>query len=136
MNTRLLLLPALLALGACASTNAVILAPPHAPIPVAQVKVYQTPPKRYTEIARMDASSAVGFGTQGQTNAAIKRLVTEAAKLGANGVLLLAVDTVGSPVGVGVGAGSYGYHGGASVGVGIPTAQRHAVGIAIDVIQP
>ena len=100
-----------------------------------QVKVYQVAPRRFEEIARIDATSAVGFGTQGQTNAAIARLSREAAKLGANGVLLLGTGTVGSPVGVGVGGSSWGNHGGVGVSAGIPTAQRYVEGMAIHVIE-
>lgn len=124
-----------LALGGCASTHHVMLGQPRPAIDAAQVKVYQVPPKRYEEIARLDAKSGVGFGTQGQINAAIDRLSREAAKLGANGVILLGVDQTGSPVSLGVGAGRFGRHSGASVGMGIPTAQQRAEGIAIYVIE-
>lgn len=129
----LMLLAGLLA--GCASTHHVMLGQARPAIEPAQVKVYQVPPKRYEEIARLDAKSAVGFGTQGQIDAAIDRLAREAAKLGANGVILLGVDQAGSPVSLGVGAGSYGRHSGASVGLGIPTAQQRAAGVAIHVIE-
>lgn len=129
----LTLLAALLA--GCASTHHVMLGQARPAIDPAQVKVYQVPPKRYEEIARLDAKSAVGFGTQGQINAAIDRLAREAAKLGANGVILLGVDQTGSPVSLGVGGGTYGRRSGASVGLGIPTAQQRAEGIAIYVIE-
>jgi hypothetical protein len=125
----------LLALASCASTHHVMLGQSRPAIDPAQVKVYQVPPRHYEEIARLDARSAVGFGTQGQVNAAINRLAREAAKLGANGVILLGVDETGSPVSLGVGAGSFGRHSGASVGLGIPTAQQSAAGIAIYVTE-
>ncbi|HEY4555913.1 MAG TPA: hypothetical protein VIG68_05700 [Lysobacter sp.] len=131
-----LLLAATLALGGCASTQKVMLGAARPALSPSQVQVYQAPPRRYEEIARIESSSAAGFGTQGQTNAAIDRLVREAAALGANGVLLLGVDTVGSPVSFGVGGGSYGRRSGVSVGAGVPTAQRRAAGIAIHVIEP
>lgn len=124
-----------LMLAACASTHKVMLGAARPAIDPAQVQVYQVAPRRYEEIARLDASSAIGFGTQGQTNAAIERLRREAAALGANGVLLLGVDTVAPPVSFGVGGGSYGRSGGVSVGAGVPTAQRRAAGIAIHVIE-
>lgn len=123
------------ALAGCASSHHVMLGEARPAIDATQVKVYQVPPKRYEEIARLDASSAAGFGTQGQINAAINRLAREAAKLGANGVILLGVDQSGSPVSLGVGAGGYGRHSGASVGLGIPTSQQRAAGIAIHVIE-
>lgn len=124
-----------LALVGCASTHHVMLGQPRPAIDAAQVKVYQVPPKKYEEIARLDARSGVGFGTQGQINSAIGRMAREAAKLGANGVILLGVDETGSPVSFGVGAGSFGRRSGASVGMGIPTAQQRAEGIAIYVIE-
>lgn len=122
-------------LAGCASVHHVMLGPARPAISPDEVKVYQVPPRRYEEIARLDSTSGAGFGTQGQTNAAINRLAREAAKLGANGVLLLGVDSTRSPLDVGVGAGSFGRHSGASVGVGLPTTQRRAAGIAIHVIE-
>lgn len=135
MRTLLLSIACAASLAACASTHKVMLGAARPAIDPSRVQVYQAPPKQYTEIARIDASSAAGFGTQGQTDAAIDRLVREAAKLGANGVLLLGVDTVGSPVSLGVGGGSYGRHGGVSIGTGVPTSQRRAAGIAIHVTE-
>ena len=123
------------AMSGCASIHASMLGAPRPAIALEQVRVYQVPPRRYEQIARLDASSAIGFGTQGQTNAAINRLRREAARLGADGVLLLGVDTTQPPVSMGVGAGSFGRHVGGSVGIGIPTAQRHAAGIAIHVVE-
>lgn len=123
------------ALAACASTHKTMLGAARPAIAVSQVRVYQAPPRRYEQIAQLESSSAIGFGTQGQTNAAIERLRREAAALGANGVLLLGVDTVAPPVGIGVGGGSYGRSGGVSIGAGVPTAQRRAAGLAIHVIE-
>ena len=128
---KLLILVLSLALAACASSHHVMLGQARPALDPAQVKVYQVPPKHYEEIARIDARSGAGFGTQGQVNSAINRLASEAAKLGANGVILLGVDRTGSPVSLGVGGGSYGRHSGASVGLGIPTSQQRAEGIAI-----
>lgn len=124
-----------LLLAGCASTHRVMLAPPRAPIAVEQVKIYHVAPKRFEEIARLESSSAIGFGTPGQTEAAIQRLRREAAKLGANGVLLLGVGSVAPPVSVGVGTGVHRSHVGIYGGVGIPTTQRQAAGVAIHVIE-
>ena len=76
-----------------------------------------TPPAGSQEIAQLESASAVGFGTQGQTDAAVMRLKREAAALGANGVILMGVGSSGSPVGMSVGAGSYGSHVGGGVGI-------------------
>jgi len=105
--------------------------PARPPVDPAAVQVYAAPPPGSQEIAQLEASSAVGFGTQGQTDAAVARLKREAAALGANGVVLMGVGSSGSPVGMSVGAGSYGRHGGGGLSVGIPTTQKRAAGIAI-----
>ena len=115
----------------CAGSSKVMLGQARAPIDPAQVQIYRTPPAGSQEIAQLESKSAVGFGTQGQTDAAIARLKKEAAALGANGVILMGVGSSGSPVGMSVGAGSYGSHVGGGVGIGIPTTQKRAAGVAI-----
>lgn len=124
------LFAAALAAG-CASSSKVMLGQARAPIDPAQVQVYRTTPAGAQEVAQLEATSAVGFGTQGQTDAAIARLKREAAALGANGVVLLGVGSSGSPVGMSVGAGSYGRHSAGGLSMGIPTTQRQAAGVAI-----
>lgn len=121
---------ALVASG-CASTSKVMLGQARAPVDPAVVQVYSTPPAGSIEIAQLESASGVGFGTQGQTDAAVARLKREAAALGANGVVLMGVGSGGSPVSLGVGGGSYGRHGGGGLSVGIPTQQKRAAGIAI-----
>ena len=64
----------------------------------------------------------------------IARLKEEAAKLGANGVLLKSMrDGYGGTFSIGVGTGSYGHSGGASVGAGTSgrATYKSADGIAI-----
>ncbi|MCF7750219.1 hypothetical protein KQ945_05645 [Bacillus subtilis subsp. subtilis] len=126
----------LLALAGCASTSKVMLGQARAPVDPASVQIYSTPPAGSVEIAQLESSSAVGFGTQGQTDAAVLRLKREAAALGANGVILMGVGSSGSPVGMSVGAGSYGSHVGGGLGIGIPTTQKRAAGVAIWVPNP
>ena len=125
------LLALTLALAGCAGTSKVMLGAARPAVDPAQVRIYTTPPAGSIEIAQLEASSAVGFGTQGQTDAAVARLKREAAALGANGVILMGVGSSGSPVGMSVGAGSYGRHSGGGVGIGIPTTQKKAAGVAI-----
>ena len=120
-----------LAVCGCASTSKVMLGQARAPVDPASVQIYSTPPAGSVEIAQLESSSAVGFGTQGQTDAAIARLKREAAALGANGVILMGVGSGGSPVGMSVGAGSYGRHTAGGLSVGIPTQQKRAAGVAI-----
>ena len=124
MNLRPALFLLVLALTACASTSKVMLGQVRAPVDPAQVRIYTTPPPGSIEIAQLESSSAVGFGTQGQTDAAVARLKREAAALGANGVILMGVGSSGSPVGMSVGAGSYGSHSAGGIGIGIPTTQK------------
>lgn len=132
MKMRIAALAAVVLLAAgCASTSKVMLGQARAPIDPALVQVYSTPPPGSMEIAQLESSSAVGFGTQGQTDAAVARLKREAAALGANGVVIVGVGSSGSPVGMSVGAGSYGSRVGGGVGIGIPTTQKRAAGVAI-----
>lgn len=137
MNIRsIAVLGVLLALAGCASTSKVMLGQARAPVDPASVQIYSTPPAGAVEIAQLESASAVGFGTQGQTDAAVMRLKREAAALGANGVILMGVGSSGSPVGMSVGAGSFGSHVGGGVGIGIPTTQKRAAGVAIWVPNP
>lgn len=131
MNLRPVLVLLVLALTACAGTSKVMLSQARPPVDPAQVRIYTTPPRGSVEIAQLESSSAVGFGTQGQTDAAVARLKLEAAALGANGVILMGVGSSGSPVGMSVGAGSYGRHSAGGIGIGIPTTQKKAAGVAI-----
>jgi len=137
MNIRCAALLGLALLSAgCASTSKVMLGQARAPVDPATVQIYSPPPAGSQEIAQLESASAVGFGTQGQTDAAVMRLKREAAALGANGVILMGVGSSGSPVGMSVGAGSYGSHVGGGVGIGIPTTQKRAAGVAIWVPNP
>src|SRR5690606_29362824 len=122
---------AMLALAGCAGTSKVMLGQARPAIDPADVQIYSVPPPGSQDVAQLEASSAVGFGTQGQTDAAVERLKREAAALGANGVVLMGVGSSGSPVGMSVGAGSYGRHSAGGLSVGIPTTQKKAAGIAI-----
>ena len=121
----------LLVLCGCAGSQKVMLGQARAPIDPSQVQIYSSPPVGSVEIAQLESTSAVGFGTQGQTDAAVARIKLEAAKLGANGVVRMGVGSSGSPVGMSVGAGSYGSHSAGGVGIGIPTTQKRAAGVAI-----
>jgi len=120
-----------LALAGCASSSRVMMGSARPPVDPAIVQVYATAPAGSVEIAQIETTSAVGFGTQGQTDSAVLRLKQEAAKLGANGVVVVGVGSQGSPAGVSVGAGSWGSSVGGGVGIGIPTTQKHAAGVAI-----
>ncbi len=127
---------AAMALAACVSSH-VLVGTQRPPIPTDQVRIYLRPPaQRYEEIAILDTSSRYSFSitAQGSTDAVIHRLKAQAAKLGANGVLLDEVgrEATGS-VGTGIGTSTSGGH--ASFGFGISTSattfQRTGSGLAI-----
>lgn len=124
-----------LALAACASTSHVMISDPRPPIPVEQVRVYAQPPAtRYIEIAVLDATTGdFTYGAQNRENALMTRLRTEAAKLGANGVLIQDRGQVPSNggVGIGIGGGSRHVGGGVSVGVGAPKERARALAIYV-----
>ncbi|MEA3177057.1 MAG: hypothetical protein QOI59_580 [Gammaproteobacteria bacterium] len=109
-----------LLLAACASSH-VMIGKARPPISPDEVRIYQRPPDGpYEEIARLDTSSqgSFSFTAQSKTDAVIKRLKAEAAKLGANGVLLEGIGD--QPSGsIGTGGGRESYSGGSSVGGGI-----------------
>ncbi len=101
---------ALLLLAGCASNSSRLIGSVRPPINPEQVRVYKSPPPHYEEIATLDASSAVRFfhGSSQTNEEAIQRLKEEAARVGANGVLLTLVgDEPSGSIGIGVGGGGY-----------------------------
>ena len=132
MRMQIAALTAALMLSGCAGSSKVMVGQARPPIDPSQVRIYTSVPPGSQEIAQIESSSAIGFGTQGQTDAAVTRLKTEAAALGANGVVLMGVGSSGaSGGGVSVGGGSWGSSSYGGVGIGIPTQQKKAVGVAI-----
>lgn len=73
----------------CASSH-VLVGKTRAAISPETVKVYLRAPTKYEEVALLEASSKASFAVtdQGKMDAVIVRLKVEAAKLGANGILL------------------------------------------------
>lgn len=130
-----------LALAACATSH-LVTGRPRPPIDPSQVRVYFSAPSTgYEEIARLETGSgAFTYGEQNKMNSVIAKLRKEAAKLGANGVLLTGTDEGygGSSVGVGAGGGRIGGHGFSSggIGVSISPSQKYAYGLAIWVANP
>ncbi len=126
--------------GSCATSSFRLIAPARPAIDPAGVEIYRTPPRHYQEIAVLDATSGAQFyrGSPEGEAEAIQRLKEEAAKVGANGVLLtLLGDRSRGVLGVGVeGGGVSSGHtsfvsGGGSVSGGAPIVQNAAEGIAI-----
>jgi len=125
-------------LAGCASTSRLMISPARPALSPEQVQVYMEPPSgRYVEIALLEtASGPLTYGEQNKTNAVIEKLRAEAARLGANGLVLqgMASSYRGGRVNVGVGAGRYsGGHTriGGGVGVDISPTPKHAQALAI-----
>ena len=125
-------------LAGCASTSRLMISPARPALSPEQVHVYMEPPSgRYVEIALLETSSGpLTYGEQNKTNAVIEKLRTEAARLGANGLLLqgMASSFRGGRVNLGVGAGRYGgghTRIGGGVGVDISPTPKHAQALAI-----
>jgi len=115
------MLAACVVLAACAPSSHVLVGQARPPITPDRVKIYSHPPANYQEIAVLDASSKSAFGTGGQKSVdkVIERLKNEAAKLGANGVILEGFrDSQSGSIGTGVGSDSYSGHSAVGVGVG------------------
>jgi hypothetical protein len=127
---------AFVAIAGCATSH-VMVGRARPPISPDQVQIYLHPPgTKYEEIALLDTSSKGSFSitAQGKTNAVIDRLKAEAAKLGANGILLSGVgdQAAGS---VGSGFGSATASGNSAFGVGFGSSatvfQKKGDGLAI-----
>ena len=128
-------------LGGCSTSSHVMLGNARPPVSPESVRIYTQPPPQYEQIAHLDATSQASFAITSQQNMdkAIARLKEEAAKLGANGVLLQGVtDQQSGAIGTGVGNSSY--SGNSAVGVGVGGSfgiyNKAVTGLAIYVPSP
>jgi hypothetical protein len=98
------------------------------------VQLYlETPARPYVTIATLEASSKRSwtFSYEGKAEVVIRRLKEEAAKLGANGVLLQAItEESGVGVGADLGTNYQGPRGTIDLGVGTGTLLRSRYGSA------
>ena len=78
----------LMTLLGCASGSHIITGKVRPAIKKSEVKLYLEPPKKYEVIGIVEASSEVEFSSQAAQNRAITELKSQAAKIGANGVLI------------------------------------------------
>jgi hypothetical protein len=124
MMRKLIAFPALIllaALSGCVSSH-VIVGKVRPPISPDQVQLYLHPPAgKYEEVALLDSNSRNSFSitAQGKSNKVIERLKAEAAKLGANGVLLNGVgDQAAGSVNTGFGSATSSGHSATGFGVG------------------
>lgn len=97
----------ILVLASCASGSAIVTGTVRTPILPEQVRIYLEPPNEFEVIALVNASSDAGWTEQGSVDYAIAELKKQAAKLGANGVLLTATGETTSTVMGGYGTGSF-----------------------------
>lgn len=126
-------------LAACVSSH-VIVGTVRPAISPEQVKVYLHPPAQYEEVAILDSSSKASWAitAQGKTDKVIERLKGEAAKLGANGILLQGIgDQAGGSVGSGFASATASGHSATGFGFGSSTTIYHksGSGLAIYVTQ-
>jgi uncharacterized protein YbjQ (UPF0145 family) len=119
---RLFILAGILVLAACGSSDSfVMVGTARPPILPADVKIYSHPPPTYEEIALLNASTSHMFTPGGQKtiDEVIEKLKEQAAKLGANGVVLEGFsDRQTGSLGTGVGGGSASSNSAVGVGVG------------------
>ncbi|MBW8824182.1 MAG: hypothetical protein JF567_08155 [Xanthomonadales bacterium] len=128
-----------LGLAGCATSSHVLTGTARPAISPDQVKLYSAPPGgRYEQIAVIDAisSQSLAVTSQQKSDKVVARLKEEAAKLGANGIILqgIANETSGGGVSVGGYGGSYGggHVGiGTGIGVSIPTTRKNGNALAI-----
>jgi len=124
----------------CSTSSHVLTGTPRGPIDPASVRIYTAPPPKYEQIAALSATSSGSLALTSQQNMdkAIERLKREAAKLGANGVLLQSMqDRQSGSIGAGGGSSSYG--GNTAVGAGVGGSfglySKDVTGLAIYVPQ-
>ena len=107
-------------LAACATSSQVLTGVPRSPILPAAVKVYTQAPQSFEEIGVLGASrrSVTSAGGERAIAKMIEAMRTQAAQLGANG-LLLEDFSESDPVAIGTGVGSQTYTHNASIDVGV-----------------
>jgi hypothetical protein len=120
---RLITLATVLAMGlaACAPSSHILVGTAHPPISPSEVRIYPQPPPTFEQIAILSASANSMFGTggQGSVDKVIQRLKEQAAKLGANGIILEGMsDRETGSLGGGSGSSSYSRNSAVGVGVG------------------
>ena len=107
-------------LASCATSSQVLTGVPRSPILPAAVKVYTQAPQSFEEIAVLGASrkSVSSAGGERAIAKMIEAMRTQAAQLGANG-LLLEDFSDSDPVAIGTGVGSQTFTHNASIDVGV-----------------
>ena len=113
-------------LTSCASGSYILTGEKRTPIKPELVKLYVSPPQKYDIIGIVNASSDSGWTSQGDMDYAVSELKSQAARLGANGIIITGRGEVSSAV---VGTYSNGMM------YSIPTSAQSVSGQAVYVIQ-
>lgn len=126
MKKILLLIITYIFLASCASGSYILTGEKRNPIKPELVKLYVKPPQKYDIIGIVNASSDSGWTTQGDMDYAVSELKSQAARLGANGIIITDKSEISSAV-----IGSY------SNGMmySIPTSAQSISGQAVYVTQ-
>ncbi len=138
------LLAALLPLGlaACATSRVLVVGQTRAALSPEQVQIYLEPPQsKYVEIANLSASSGASITSSAadKMEKVIDRLKKEAARLGANGLLLHGVGAKGAgSLGAGISSETNNAHTTTGVGFGASSFffEEQGDGVAIFVQSP
>ena len=109
-------------LHSCATGTALVTGTERTPINPDAVKLYLKEPSRYEVVAIVKASSDAGWTAQGSQDYAVEELKNQAAKLGANGVLL---GSTGEKTSLAV--GGYGSNMMYAIPVDAQTVSGHAI---------
>jgi hypothetical protein len=80
------------------ATNHLVIGKTYPPVNPQSVQIFTKPPAHYVVVAEINSDSSGSFkvSAQGKQNAAIERIRRDAAKLGANGIILKGLEQVGS----------------------------------------
>lgn len=100
-------------LSSCATSHVIMVGQARPAISADLVRIYTAPPRNFERIAIINSSSggSWAFTERAQVDEAIAKIKEEAAKIGANGILLQAVGTTSSG-GLNIGIGGFGFGGG------------------------
>ena len=92
MKAKALIVLTAFALSGCATGSHIITGTARPAISSREVKLYGAPPDRYEVVGTVNAFYGIGVG-QGATDACVSELRKQAAKIGANGILLGSFST-------------------------------------------
>jgi hypothetical protein len=124
-------------LSGCATSQVAVVGRVRPAISAQQVQIYLQPPdSKYDEIANLSASSRWSYSmtAEGKIDKVIERLKKDAAKLGANGILLHGVgEQAGGSVGAGISTETNSPHSPYGLGFGASAFffQKSGDGVAI-----